>query len=345
MYGLIRDSSPTPRSVALRFEDEALVMTGPSGNIDRVPYSRLRLVEGGEGRALVKRGWPGRFTLALSGSAAAEAIGRLGPPVSRARRVGRWLWRNPRLGGVLVALPLLMIDLVPAGWMAAAVPRSLERRMEEKVFDQISERRCNSPTARQALDQLIRKLGSEPSQIDVTTIVPDGILISARPGGRLLIAANAITETDPEVFAALLAHELAHLRHGDPMRAVARWEGAGLFPILLFPPDQPHLLGQAYSKAEENRADREALRALERARISVVPVVEFLGRAMMEGDADRMTARHYREAHPITLQRIARWSAASRFQQHTRPPLERDPADELFNICWAAKQVRPSPSM
>ena len=50
-------------------------------------------------------------------------------------------------------------------------------------------------------------------------------MVTSMPSNKIVVLRFALTELEADALAALLAHELSHLKHGDPMAAAVRHYG------------------------------------------------------------------------------------------------------------------------
>ncbi|MEP7315577.1 MAG: M48 family metalloprotease [Sphingomicrobium sp.] len=339
MFGLLRDSAPTPRTVTVEFRDESLLLIDSNGAVLETPYAKLSTDSSANGVTILRKGWPSAYSLTLTRQAADMAIATIGEPRGWPARAGRWIWGNGRLVGFGIAGIFFLIDHVPAKWIVAATPAFAEARIDAPLIERIEASECNSPAGKNAVAALIRKLGSDPANLRVLNIPADGYLIAARPGKRVIIAQNAVAEADNEVLAALLAHELSHVRHDDPFRAAARWEGGSIWFRMAFPYASDAIVGQDYTAAEERRADREALDELLEAQVDLEPVAKFFALSATPGTPESLMTRFYTTVHPIKKERLQHWQDAAVRQRDGRPALDRERTDDLYNICWDATQI------
>ena len=96
------------------------------------------------------------------------------------------------------------------------------------------------------------------------------------------------------------------------------------------------MLASAYSRRAEEGADRYAMEALGRARVSPLPLAAFFQRlARQEGpgirSASRVTA--YFASHPVTSDRAARFAASATTHHGDRPVLDAAGWASLRAIC------------
>jgi hypothetical protein len=144
-----------------------------------------------------------------------------------------------------------------------------------------------------------------------------------------------MTEIDPLALPALLAHELSHIRHADPMAAAIRQNGyLGMWASIIEGTGKS--LELKFSGLEERRADLEAMAMLRRAGIPLRPA------AMMFEEMRRSKAQNgffgydQRDFHFGIDDRAQRWAlAAANDPSRLVPILSEIETDNLYNFCWA----------
>lgn len=140
----------------------------------------------------------------------------------------------------------------------------------------------------------------------------------ALPGGRIILTKGLLERSqDGSEIAAVLAHEIAHVLHRDPMTGWIRQEGTNLLLIALFGQDGTGslagaitggLLNARYTREQEGRADRTAIDLLAKNGIS-----SSGGAAFFERLADGTTNNPFSgvlalmETHPGSEDRAARF--------------------------------------
>lgn len=182
------------------------------------------------------------------------------------------------LGASLAGLAALVVAV---GWLATGlapyVPFSAEVALAERVVDPAAPKgHAERTAALQALaDRVAARMDLPPGMTVVLTYEESPVVNAyATLGGRIRVYSGLLEQLDSEdELAALLAHEIAHVRH----RHVAASLGRGLAVALLLgvvsadagAAAAQSTLGRAaslamlsYSREQEAEADAEALRAV-----------------------------------------------------------------------------------
>jgi Zn-dependent protease with chaperone function len=257
-------------------------------------------------------------------------------------RPARRLGSLKLLFGTLVLLGTIAGSL-PASVTSRLIPTALHARLSEGPLLRNAAGRCAQPEGKRALAAMLARLDPQlAGSIDARVYRTPEFLVAALPGDKLVILREATTATTADQLAALIAHELSHLRHGDPIVAAVRENGllAVAGKIISGPDNQTLLL--TYGGHEEARADREAMAMLRKAGIPLRPAAEMFEEirvAMANGDA---LAAGQREFHYGIENRAAAWAAAAQADASPPSPFSREENDALFNLCWAGLLPPPS---
>jgi Zn-dependent protease with chaperone function len=197
------------------------------------------------------------------------------------RRAGRQVFglaRRPSaalaIGATVAVLALALVALAPLSGVAAhLLPADTGAASSDLAIDQLASnhRRCDGAEGRAALDALSRRLadaGGIPTP-ELTVLDWDVVNAFALPGGRVVLTSGLIEESrDGSEIAAVMAHEISHVVHRDPMTGWIRREGVSLVLALLFGQEAAGsiastltgaLLNARYTRDQEDRADHTAL--------------------------------------------------------------------------------------
>jgi Zn-dependent protease with chaperone function len=249
----------------------------------------------GGARRRLRGGWRRHWTVALASAVAGLAACALG------------IDQAPRLLAPLV--PQALADKLGAGVEAALTTGGAGRR-------------CSSADGQRALDQLAARLGTAAVGLDRTPSVGviDGATVNAfaLPGRRILVMRGLIDAAeDGDELAGVLAHEMGHIAHRDPMKSLLRAAGLSAVAAALGLGDggvassaslARAVATAAYGRAAETQADAAAIETLRRADLRA----DGLGRFF------RLLERHEAEPggsgqpltwlsdHPLTAEREAR---------------------------------------
>jgi beta-barrel assembly-enhancing protease len=230
----------------------------------------------------------------------------------------------------LLALVVLVTGL-SARWLAPRLPFAYEVALAERVFDGKKEAAAPADAAAarerrgalQALANRVAAVMALPPGMKVVVSDDASELVNAYAtvGGRIRVFHGLLRKLDSEqALAALLAHEIAHVKH----RHVAANMGHGLAVSLVLSVVMPEgaaqaaqgLLGGAaqlallgYSRDAERQADAEALAA------SIALYGHAGGLAtlfkVMPHDEDAPAGTAWLRSHPDAVERLAALSAAA----------------------------------
>ncbi len=180
------------------------------------------------------------------------------------------------LGGVLViSLAVALVLAYFAGMLAPRLPFAVER-------DFMAARMPADPrfaVQEAGLQQLADRLGAAlglPAEMKLTLHYNDGMTVNAYAtlGGHIVVYRGLVSRvTSENALAAVLAHEIAHVRHRHPAAAAGRGIAIGLVITLLSSAlgnsVAERIMGAAsmgvlldYSREQETAADEDALRAV-----------------------------------------------------------------------------------
>jgi hypothetical protein len=180
------------------------------------------------------------------------------------------------LGGVLViSLALALVLAYFAGMLAPRLPFAVER-------DFMATRMTADPrfvVQEAGLQQLADRLGAAlnlPAEMKLTLHYSNDMTVNAYAtlGGHIVVYRGLLSRvTSENALAAVLAHEIAHVRHRHPAAAAGRGIAIGLVITLLSSAlgnsVAERIMGTAgmgvllnYSREQETAADEDALRAV-----------------------------------------------------------------------------------
>lgn len=342
-YGIITTSSDGPPATAqLRLDGEHLLIA--RGNeTEAVPLSDLYRASDDSFQLKLGRRGARSWRLFVGGSLAAELRHRVASGKRRIRWSAARLWHL-----AIFAATLLVIELVklPAEWLAPLVPATIERRLVPSDLRTYGSY-CRSREGEQVLRKLIARFNPELAEnVKIEVLNDSGFVITSLPGNRLAIYNAFLTTTEGDEFAALLAHEVAHLENGDPLRAALRANGTlgSLLGTVTGAKRPDHFL--EFSPEEEQSADARAIAMLRRAGISPVPGAALFARMEEEREANRSFGKEQYYLHyGLYSNRAERWrDSADRGELlQSRPALSQTEADALFNYCWQTAGPRRVP--
>jgi len=261
-----------------------------------------------------------QFRLILKGAAPREIEAAL---PARAR-YGKWVDRIGLPGAILaftaVSAALVAMFMTAPSWLGPMIPSSWERSMGEAMVGDFGNRVCHTPAGDAALAGLAAKLdpGGEPVRVSVANI--DMVNAVALPGGQIILFDGFLQHAEsPDEIAAVLAHEIGHVRERHVMTALLRQfgisilasgAGSGLGESAL------GIVALGYSREAEGEADGFARARMERARISPAGAVEFFERLRLEAGkvkgADEPGWTAWVQSHPSPVDRARAFREAVR---------------------------------
>jgi Zn-dependent protease with chaperone function len=315
----------------------ALELSQDGGWSDRVDAALLKRLDGGRDSLRLGRSDRPGWRLVLPADAAAE----LQPLLGREERYGRWIDRMgliPALiAGTAVTASVLGVGYLAPHWVAPHVPMSWERNLGSAIVGDFGDLRCRDARGQHALEALVDRVApgsrSGPNGIKIAALDVPMFNAAALPGGYIVVFKPAITETDPEALAGVLAHEVAHVRRRHVTEALMRELGIGAL-IRLFAgnvgANAEQIVSLSYTRDNEAQADSDAIAMLKRARISPAPTAELFKRLATE--TPQFSAEFLR-SHPLTTKRARKFAAAVDPRARYEAALGRDDADALFDIC------------
>ena len=322
----------TPRTVQLSFDNHTLFLSGANGFADSVPFWRLVRRASGAVQHIRRLDRPG-WELKLASGAHQELFGRIGTRPFAGRLIMRLGGLKVAIGGVVIAFTLA--EAIPARWLAAWVPEWAEERMVQGFLDGSAYQRCKREGGEEAAKKIVTRLDPARAKDVELIILNDGpLMVSALPRNKLVITRGALGDVDAEALAAMLAHNLAHLNHGDAKVAMVRYEGVlGTIAAIIAGPDRREAPTE-FSGEEEVRADREAMVMMQRARVSMKPAARMFD----DMRTDQFFGQAYRNFHFGMAGRERAWRTAAAAEPTRLPPLlTQDDGDNLFNACWPGR--------
>jgi predicted Zn-dependent protease len=321
------------------------LLCAPSG------AARGMLVPDGGGAARIVFADPG-----LAAALVAHVAHRRGRRASARRAACRSLAIAIPALAALAALFVVVLPLL-AGVVAAILPAETERRFGAVMARHLAASLARAPDGAEAcrgtagraalgamFERLVAAAGDLPHPPLLHVVDSDRTNAYALPGGRIVLLAGLIDAArSPDEVAGVLAHELAHVAHRDPVRAMVRSAAlSALAGMLAGDPGLAaglatlgvHLLGLSHSRDAEMRADARATEILARAGLATDGLADLFAR--LAARAGGGAAVHgYLSTHP-PLPARARRAAPSVPSQASPPALA--PADwqALRRDCAAA---------
>ena len=326
-----------PHAVRAVVKGRTLELSNDNGWTERVEASALKRIDSTCHELRLGRTDSPGWRLLLPVGTEPELAQLLG----RHERYGRWIDRIglvPALAvGAIITAAVVGAGYIAPGWIAPHVPMSWERNVGGAMVGDFGTLRCRDARGQQALEALVERVAPGathgPDAIKVAALNVPVFNAAALPGGYIVVFRPAITETDSDALAGVVAHEVAHVRRRHVTEALIRELGIGAL-IRLFAGDlganAEQLVSLSYTRANEAQADADAIQMLRRAQISPRPIAALFRRLGKESPA---FSAEFLQSHPLTGKRAAKFEAA--FDPHAKyqPALSRAQSDALFDIC------------
>ena len=292
-------------------------------------------------RVYTLQGTP-RFRLILKGEAPDEIESLLPRP----SRYGRWIDRfglaRAAIGLAAVSAVVVAITMTAPNWLGPMVPASWERRMGDAMIGDFGNRVCHTPAGDAALARLTREIdpGGEPLEVGVANI--DIVNAVTLPGGHVLLFDGLVKRAkSPDELAAVLAHEIGHVRERHVMTALLRQFGLSILTAGAGSGVDRNVLGIAalgYSRKAEGEADAFARARLVQAKISPAGAAAFFAR-MHKKTGDEPSWAGWLQSHPASSDRERAFLGAVRKNEAYVPALSAREFAAIRAMCREDKDV------
>lgn len=241
-------------------------------------------------------------------------------------------WSGSRLGrrrlrftppvlaaGVVAILAVLAVGylwVLPAGAAVSArlVPISWEERLGKQVSIQLApeSQDCGTAEARDALDRILGQLrvGDNSAYPYRLRLVRERMVNAfAAPGGQIVVYSGLLEKTDsPEELAGVLAHEIEHVELRHSTTAILRSIGLQVLFTSAFGGGGGQIASAAetlgslkYQRSDEEAADREGMKRLERLHVDPRGMIHFFEKLRKT----EVNIPGFLSTHPLTADRIA----------------------------------------
>jgi Zn-dependent protease with chaperone function len=311
--------------VVMPLQNDQLLLRGEQLELCQ-PLGQLRW-EQPPGRSRPRLHWPGGGLVEVNddGQLAALFAGR---PGGRLQGLLRWAesHRAGAVGASLLAIGTIAAVLVTglpllAAGVSAAIPAAVERQLGEAVLASLDKQSFAPSQLPRAKQQQVRNLvqrieATAPEGRRLRLELRDSRTIGANalclPGDILVVTDALVRLASEEELLAVLAHEAGHARHRHPLQMMVRGHALTLATGLIGGHDNPiqgvteGLVGNAYSRAFEHQADREALAVLRRLNLTPTPFFSILDK--LERQQGKTDAPSFLLTHPSNRERRARAS-------------------------------------
>ena len=267
------------------------------------------------------------------------------------------------LWSVAAGISVLLVALFGVPYVARLlvplVPDTVEARLGAVVEPQVLRvlghpPACTGEAGRAALDRLVARLvaarrpdGSLPADLAVSVRRHDMANALALPGARVMLLSGLIARArSPDEVAAVLAHELGHVRARDPTRALIRASGTSFLLSLVLGDLTGStvivavgeaVLSAGYSREAERAVDAYAVDLMTRAGGNGAALADILERIAAD-DGPRGNLDVLR-SHPLTAERATTIRALAGPGAAGRRILPADAWTALTGICAPAERA------
>lgn len=327
------------RVVELTAVDGALVLSDPGGEAETIDPAELsRLDSGADEQRFARQdhdGWRLIVREPVDASILALLPGRhwLDPSLRR--------WPMVLAIGATALVTAALVTLVAAPYaVARRLPQSWEDRLGEAYDIPADYATCDDAKAQQALDAMVDRL--DPSArvdgIRIRLLDVDEANAAALPGRQVVIFRGLFDMADNEdAIAAIIAHELAHVRRRHVSAAIIRQLGIGTVVTLAgggtIAGTGGDLLSLRYTRQAEAEADDDAIAMLRRAQIDPRPTGDLFRKFQSQ---DLIKGGTWLNSHPASGERARKFDGSWIRDKHYQPALNKALFKELTSACGEA---------
>jgi len=159
---------------------------------------------------------------------------------------------------------------------------------------------------------------------------------AALPGGYIVVFKPAITETNPDALAGILAHEVAHVHRRHVAEALIREFGIGAVVRMMggsIGANAEQIVSLSYTRQNEAQADADAIQMLRQADISPRPTAAVFAHLAKGSDQQLASRAVFLQSHPLSKGRADRFAASFDPRAQYRPALSGAQWNALSHIC------------
>ena len=259
-----------PHEVSVAFSAEKSQLSQAGGWAERIEAAQLRRLDASARFSPSRAQGPARVAALASARMRqrSEVAARQGGAI---RALDRPVGANPRAGGRRARLlpAVVAIGYVAPHWIAPHVPMSWERNVGGAIVGDFGNLRCRDPKGQQALEALVERVSpgatKGPDGIKIAALDVSMFNAAALPGGYIVVFKPAITETNPDALAGILAHEVAHVHRRHVAEALIRELGIGALIRMMggnIGANAEQIVSLSYTRQNEAQADADAIRML-----------------------------------------------------------------------------------
>lgn len=339
MQAKLYDGSTADRHiVSVSAFAQALMLAGPGDTTETIDPADLQVVDSDKSQITLghkqRPGW--RLVLAQPVEPDVAAL------IPGKDEYGRWidrvgLWKAAGAMAVVAGV-VLAIGYTAPTWLAPMIPESWERNLGTALVGDFGENACHSANADAALKKMAIRV--DPTSVASAhipmTVIDVGIFNAAAiPGNQIIIFKGALDDTDnPDAMAGILAHEIGHVRKRHVTQALIRELGIGAL-IRLFAGDiganAQQLVSLSYTRANEEEADQEAIKALNKANIDPRPTGALFRK--LADESGPLDSVKWLNSHPRSGDRAKLFDASWVKGRTYQPSLAKPDYEALQKAC------------
>ncbi|MBE2190965.1 MAG: M48 family metallopeptidase [Alphaproteobacteria bacterium] len=234
---------------------------------------------------------------------------------------------------VLISLAIIsvfvIVSVIPAfSWMMEQAAYLVPQKVEDKIGDlsnkamDLEFKSCDDETAQKSLQKIMDNLIAHQEN---KNLHPRILLFSSRtanafaiPGQNIAVLRGFLKDTRNEgELAGVLAHELGHIEHKDPMKLVMQQQGIKILSAMFVGGTSYSNVADiavglstlSYSRSKELSADAYAKELLQKSGYGTEGIISFLSRMKEQSPDVLQTIEEklsFLSTHPATAERIKR---------------------------------------
>lgn len=326
---------------------QSLVVTYPDGQRDTLDPHDLVVVSTDPRRITLGRKESAGWRLILPQPVDPTVAAKLPANTEYGRWIDRMgLWKASAALAVIAGV-VLFIGYTAPTWLAPLVPETWERNLGTALVGDFGDNACHTASADAALKKMALRI--DPS-VTTTAPIPMTVLdvsifnAAAIPGNQIIIFKGALDDTDnPDAMAGILAHEIGHVRKRHVTQALIRELGIGAL-IRLFAGDiganAQQLISLSYTRANEEEADQEAVKALDAANIDPRPTAALFRK--LADDSGGMDSVKWLNSHPQSADRAKLFDASWKKGRNYQPSIATVDYEALKKACAGKPKSKSS---
>jgi beta-barrel assembly-enhancing protease len=317
------------QAVEIQLQSEGLRITTKTGTVFLWPYQEVRQTQGFYGNEPVQLERGGKIPeillikehefLTSLHHFAPKAAKRFHNPALRGLRLRLTIYAA---AGIIAAGVFFYIWGIPllAKTITPHIPIEWEKGMGDSILSMVApeDKRCNDKELQQAIDEIISRLNAaDPGPYSFKVFVVKSPIFNAvaLPGGNIVVFGGLLEKTQsPEALAAVLAHEMQHIKKRHVTKRIIEDSSTGLIisavygdvtgSMLYGVKIARNLAMLSYSRQDEEEADAGGMKTLLAANIDPEPMIHFF--EIMKEKNQKLKMPQYLSTHPDLDERISR---------------------------------------